>query len=226
MKVEELEKDLSQGGKDRQLQRDYMREYQKRMELEIWAVLIKACADLAARLRAIIERWWVQIGHPTQSFCSFIQDIVADLDSRISRILSDRTDLARVKTRQYFPYPDDPAEKAMYANLVEAKEHHTRLLSRMNFAFYSENKNKLDEASQQDGVDDLYLNIPDVDGYDARIDEKPRYDAATGKYKNLIVGEHSANKVVQYDRNCLEPVLKDTGLSDAMWYDYTCAGCR
>jgi len=208
-KVEDLERQLLSSKRDRELQREYVSEYQKLMELKIWSIILKSSISLVSRLNAILDRWWQEIGEPAQSWCSFLNQILEDLERQLAEHLSLRSDLARVKVRTYFPSPDDPAERAMYKELVRGQ--HEKLLSQMSFALYSGRRG---EAGS------LYLSVPEVEGYRGEEERERRFDLIRSRYVNLRVEDHSPGKIIQYARNFLRSQLKGMDLWDAMSYDY------
>jgi len=216
--VDKLEQDMLLTKKNKQLQEEYVKESQRLMELQIWVIMVKAFADMAGRLRAITDGWWREIGEPSQSWYSLLQRTRDHLDAQLSALLSNRTDMAGVKVRRYVPFPGDTAEEAIYRKLVG--DHHNELLRRMSFSFHSLQKRSLGEASQAGGGFGLYLNIPNVEGYDAKVDTERMYDVVRGGYTNLKVEDHSPYKVVQYGKNFLEPLLAEMHLPEAMLYDY------
>lgn len=219
-RVEDLERELLSAGRNTGRQREYIRECQRLMELEIWKAMVKACATLAARLRSITDRWWREIGEPTQSWYSFFRQTLEHLDAQLRDLLSVRTDLARVKVRRYFPFPDDPAEQAMYRKLVEEENYHSELLRLMSFSIYSTRREKPGEASHEENICKLLLSIPHVQGYDSKVDQERMYDVVRERYTNLKVEGHSPYKIVQYGRNFLKPLLEEMHLPEAMLYDY------
>ena len=216
--VEGLERQLLESETSSHLQKEYIHEYQKLLELQVWGIILKASYELAGKLRSIADRWWREVGEPSQSWYSLLHRTLEHLDAEYRGLLSVRTDMANVKVRRYFPSPGSEAEDAMYEAL--ASERHSGVLEQMSFQFFSDSDERLGEPRREDSAYRLLLNMPDVDGYDPKVDSERLYDVVKGVYTNLMVESHSPYKIVQYGGAILGPLLSQIHLPEAMLYDY------
>lgn len=210
-------------GHDRDAQEEYISEYQRLLVLEVWDRLMKGSIALTARLQELADALWTMVGDPAEGWVSYFHTVCQPrLTSRLTQLMTRRTQFASIKARRYFPAPNDRAEQALYRQYVLDGGLLDALLRDMSWTFESAQPDQLGFAPKQ-AVEsyELVLHLPAVPGFDRDQYERSLADVATGRVRRLILSHHTPDEIVQFATARLSSALSALGIWDALHYDYT-----
>jgi len=222
-KVDETAESLMPGdARDKSAQREYILEYQKLLELQVWDALMRATSDLTERLHNLTDSLWQMVGDPAQGWISFFSENCRKrLQQRTTELISIRSKLSDIKVRRYFPSPNDRAEQAMFHDFVVETGLLNDLLRDMHWTFESTQSGQFGLSPKQDAESfQLLLHLREVPGYDKEKYQQNLTEVVTGRFRRVIVSTHSSEEIVQFGRNQLKDRLSNLSIWDAIHYDY------
>ncbi|MBD3181103.1 hypothetical protein GF312_02355 [Candidatus Poribacteria bacterium] len=222
-KVDRAGENLMPGNaRDKTAQREYILEYQKLLNLQVWGALMKGAIALAGRLEELTKAVWQMVGDPAQGWITFFSD---DCQKRVNRlitgIISVRSKFADIKVRRYFPSPNDRAEQGMFHDFVVETGLINALLRDMHWTFESSRRGQTGLNPKQDIESfKLIMHMPHVPGFDRQKQIREYTEAVTGQFRRMVCSVHSPEEMVQFGKNQLGDSLSNLSIWDAIYYDY------
>ena len=221
-RVDNVAKRLSPGdGKDKDTQQEYIEEYQKLLNLNMWNTLMEGARDLAQKLYDLTYALWIMVGDPAQGWLSFFNTCQNELEKKLASLITVRSEFGKIKVRRYFPSCNDLAEQKMFEDFVIKSGLLSDLLRDMYWTFESANPGQLGFSPRQDVESyELILHLPQLPGFDRESRRRNLADVTKGQFRDLIISSHSPEEIVHFARNRLNTPLSGMSIWDAIYYDY------
>lgn len=194
---------------DKRVQQEFLREYQKLIELRVWFEFLQEYKNIANEMSRIAEKFWLLFGDPAEGWVNTISKAKDDSQKKYNDMLTFRRMLQNVPTIKQYPELGGKGEEKLYNRHVNDKGYLKEILGKMSWVFV---------MGKMPGIYELQLTVPE------KLEQNATDAALTYVFSGTRiwakVAEFDIKKFYEFTSTFLSEELRRVDLWTAIAYDY------